>query len=46
MVEFLYDNYDTVIVLACLGAAVVAALLMAVVFFVYYRGRDEVEDTE
>ena len=38
--DFLYQNYDTTIILACLGAVILALLILTVVYFVYYRGRD------
>lgn len=44
--DFLYNNYDTTIVLAFLGAIVLAIIVLAVVFYVYYRARDETEERE
>ena len=42
--DLLYQYYDITIVLACLGAVILTLLLLTVVYFVYYRGRDVEEE--
>ena len=44
--DILYEFYDTTILLACLGAVVLTLLILAAVYYVYYRGRDVEEEGE
>lgn len=46
LMDQLYEFYDTTILLAYLGAVVLTALILATVYYVYYRGRDIEEEGE
>lgn len=42
----LYEFYDTTVLFACLGALVLTVLILATVYYVYYRGGDTEEGGE
>ena len=44
--EWIYNNYDLAIVLACVGAALLTVIILAVVMTFFRRGREALDEEE